>query len=431
MRTIKTLKDVVDWQLCIGCGACYYACDRGAIQLENVLDAGIRPRFIEEGCGSCTRCLSFCPGNIVDGDLMMEGRPKETEYDHEFGQALEIWQGYASDPEIRNMASSGGLLTALSLYCLERGGMQRVVHTGMDPDQPWLNKTQISRNRDDLLAKAGSRYAPSSPCDGLGEIEQGEGLSVFVGKPCDAAAACKLAAEKPELDEKLGVVLSFFCAGTPSTKATLDLLKKMEVPKESIRSLRYRGEGWPGGFKVRRNDSEEVKFMTYKDSWGTINRFRPLRCTICPHGLGRVSDISCGDAWNDYDDTRADEGQSIVLVRTERGRRILHDAIEAGYVTLSRIDPQQVVEAQPLLQRRRDVGARMLGMKLCLMPTPKFPGFSLFRAWWGLPLKRKVMVTGGMVRRLVTRGMWKKKEYFTEERDPSLADPAMGGDGRD
>ncbi|MCA9438493.1 MAG: 4Fe-4S dicluster domain-containing protein, partial [Candidatus Omnitrophica bacterium] len=183
MRKIQTLRDVVDWQLCIGCGACYYACDQGVISLENVEDAGIRPRFHGDGCGTCTRCLSFCPGNTVDGDLMTEGRPKTTEFDHEFGQTLEIWQGYASDPEIRHLASSGGLLSALSLYCLEKGGMNRVVHSGMDPEKPWLNKTQTSVNREDILSKTGSRYAPSSPCDSLDLIEKGEGLSVFIGKP--------------------------------------------------------------------------------------------------------------------------------------------------------------------------------------------------------------------------------------------------------
>ena len=67
--------------------------------------------------------------------------------DPEVGYALEIWEGYATDPEIRRQGSSGGLLSALALYCLEKEGMAFVLHTGMDETKPWTNKTVQSRNR--------------------------------------------------------------------------------------------------------------------------------------------------------------------------------------------------------------------------------------------------------------------------------------------
>lgn len=62
-------------------------------------------------------------------------------------------------------------MTALALYCLEREGMGSVLHTAMDRSKPWTNRTVRSRNRADLLAGAGSRYAPSSPCDGLQSVQ--------------------------------------------------------------------------------------------------------------------------------------------------------------------------------------------------------------------------------------------------------------------
>jgi len=45
VRHIKTIQDVVDWGLCIGCGACYYARDKAAVTLVNVESVGIRPQF--------------------------------------------------------------------------------------------------------------------------------------------------------------------------------------------------------------------------------------------------------------------------------------------------------------------------------------------------------------------------------------------------
>src|SRR5258707_1343211 len=117
----------------------------------------------------------------VDSALATGTVPKSAEADHEFGPVLEIWEGFASDPEVRMRASSGGLLTALSLYCLEREGMASVLHTGQDPEKPWLNKTVQSRGRSDLLQRTGSRYAPASPCDGLRDIENSSEPCVFVG----------------------------------------------------------------------------------------------------------------------------------------------------------------------------------------------------------------------------------------------------------
>jgi coenzyme F420 hydrogenase subunit beta len=400
------MKDVVDWGLCTGCGACYSACTEGAVTLISIESVGIRPRF-NPPCGACNRCLSICPGYNVDGNLVI-GSSKDSVADHEFGPALEIWEGYASDPEIRHQGSSGGILTALGLYCLERENMASVLHVGMNPEIPWMNQTVLSRTRAELLSRAGSRYAPSSPCEKLHDIEESEAPSVFIGKPCDTAAVEMLRRERPELDRKLGLVLSFFCAGVPSTRGTLDLIHSLEVPIEKVTTVRYRGQGWPGRFKVLSNEGTEARSYSYEESWGHLTAFRPLRCNICPDGLGRLADLSCGDAWEKY--SGGDPGRSIVLVRTERGRQLLQGAIEANYVTLVRVGGDEVLTAQQnLLQRRRELLGRLVGMKLLLVPTPRFEGFSLFYSWRGLSVSAKIRTVVGTIRRLLKRGLYRRQ----------------------
>jgi coenzyme F420 hydrogenase subunit beta len=339
--------------------------------------------------------------------------PKTTEAEHEFGPALEIWEGFASDPELRFNASSGGILSALSLHCLEQEAMQFVLHTGTG-ETPWINQTVRSTNRAELLSRAGSRYAPSSPCDSLRQIEESEKPCVFVGKPCDAAAVSKLRQQRPKLDEKLGLVLTFFCAGTPSTKGTLDLINFMGVEHRDVQSVRYRGEGWPGGFKIKYGEklnAVQEKFMTYAESWGRLTSYRSLRCNLCPDGLGRVADISCGDAWESI--RKDDPGRSLVLVRSERGREILHRAMAAGYVTLERVDAGAVLAAQPsLLQRRREIFGRLLAMRLFAIPTPVFLNLSLSRSWVREPLAVQAQTVLGTMKRVVKRGWWKRRAVF-------------------
>ena len=410
-RHIKTLQDVIDWGLCTGCGACAYACSRGGISLVNVESVGIRPRFDSAACAGCTECLSICPGYNLDGNLETRQLHKQTESDHEFGPALEIWEGYASDPEIRYQASSGGVLSALSLYCLERENMAFVLHAGMDEARPWLNQTVHSRTRADILARTGSRYAPASPCDGLEAIEQSDRPCVFIGKPCDAAAVAMLRRQRPVLDQRLGLVLTFFCAGSPSTAGTLHLLKSLEVRTEEVSAVRYRGQGWPGRFTVLSTDGSDEKSLSYMESWGSLTGYRPLRCHLCPDGLGRVADISCGDSWENFSSNgNGNPGLSIVVVRTRRGQEILHRALEAKYVNLQPVGATAVLAAQPsLLQRRRELFGRLLAMRLLLVPIPKFVGFSLFRSWIRLPLLRKVRTVLGTIRRLVLRGQWRRQ----------------------
>jgi coenzyme F420 hydrogenase subunit beta len=408
-RRVKTIQDVVEWGMCIGCGACYYACKRKAVSLVNIESAGIRPKFNHELCAACTDCLSICPGHLVDASTTAQNGHLQEPAELLVGPALEVWEGYAADPELRHAASSGGALSALSLYCLEQEQMAFVLHCGMDPSKPWANVTVQSRNKKELLARTGSRYAPASPCDGLQLIEESDRPCVFIGKPCDAAALALLRKQRPRLDQNLGLVLTFFCAGTPSTKGTMDLLQSLQVEPERIDDVRYRGLGWPGRFRVLSENTTHEVSMSYEQSWDRLEKYRPFRCHLCPDGLGQVADISCGDAWHQFSNN-GDPGRSIILVRTPRGRTLLHRAAAAGYLELTRSNPAAVVSAQEgLIRRRTHLFGRILAMKIMLVPTPRFVGFSLVQAWLRLPPWTKFRTLLGTAKRILWRGLWHRQ----------------------
>jgi coenzyme F420 hydrogenase subunit beta len=407
LHQIKTLKDVVDWGLCTGCGACQYSCRKGGVTLVNIPSLGIRPKFLNEECANCTECLKICPGYQVNGTLQDSGGCSRADGYEDIGPVLEVWEGHASDPEIRYKGSSGGVLTALAVYCLEHEGMTGVLHTDSTLGESWKNRTVLSSSREEVLSCAGSRYAPAAPCEGLNRIEVSEGQCVFIGKPCDAAAVTMLRRERPGLSNQLGLVLTFFCAGTPSTKGTLDLLQSIDVNAQEVSSLNYRGEGWPGNFRVKLSSESGQRSMTYDESWSKLTSYRPLRCNLCPDGLGRLADISCGDAWHAYDQN-GNPGRSLVLVRTARGKEILERAMAAGYVTLVAAKVEAVRSAQPgLLQRRKELFGRLLALRLLMIPVPRFSNFFLFHSWLRLPMKRKAITIAGTFRRALVRGWWR------------------------
>ena len=143
-----------------------------------------------------------------------------------WGPVLEVWEGYAADPEVRYTGSSGGLASAIALYCIEKGEMHGLLHIGSDEKTPLKNKTVLSVSRDEIVARTGSRYAPASPCDGLSMVAAAPDPCVFIGKPCDVTAVTLARSLRSELAEKMGVTIGIFCAGTPSSQGTLDLLEE-------------------------------------------------------------------------------------------------------------------------------------------------------------------------------------------------------------
>ncbi len=401
---ISGIDDVVKWRLCVGCGACAYFSD-GALKMADDARQGHRPVWNGPRDEILMKdCLKVCP--VVGTDSHHGGRTREnaTAYDAGIGPVLEVWEGHALDPETRHLASSGGVLTALANHALDRAGMQGVLQVRADPENPLRNRTVMSRTKDELLASTGSRYAPASACDGLRMIENSSGPCVFIGQPSEVAALRKAQAVRPALNQKVGLALSFFCAGSPSTQGTLDLLASRGIDPGQVGILRYRGRGWPGTFAVWLKDAAEpVLEMSYAESWAFVQAYRPWAVQLWPDGLGELADISCGDPW--YRAVNAGEpGSSLVVVRTETGRRFVREAMAAGYLELTRVDVGKVLVSQRNLMRKKGaVWGRLMTMRLMGLPAPDHRGDNLFRSWLKLPVRDKMRSTLGTARRILTR----------------------------
>lgn len=409
MLRLQDARQVAEWRLCVGCGACAYVCPEQNVTLVNIVDNGIRPILDSQKCKQCGDCIAVCPGYEAVQPSPDNQAETIQELKVSWGTVLEVWEGYATDPEIRFHGSSGGLASALALYCLENEGMHGVLHTAADENNPLLNKTVLSRNRADILARTGSRYSPSSPCSELNLIESAPSSCVFIGKPCDVAGLRKASSLRPALDRKVGLVIGIFCAGTPSTQGTIDLLERLRIPVDGVNALRYRGRGWPGRFSVQQQgDSGRQVSLTYKEAWGFLQAYRPYRCYLCPDATSELADISCGDPWH-RDITEGESGYSLVLVRTKRGRQILLGAIDAGFVTLERPAPKILRLSQKDMPIKRGaVWGRLLTMRAFGIPTPKFGGYSLFHNWLAIPAKEKAKSILGTIIRVIIRKYYRK-----------------------
>ena len=373
--------------------------------MSDVVNEGRRPYVLEAAPPESGLAFSACPGVRLQHDYNHEDPQLASHMSDAWGPVYRVVEGHAIDSEIRYSGSSGGAATALALFCLEHRGMHGVLHTAADPDTPYRNKTVMSRNRRDLLQATGSRYSPSSPCADLGQIIQGEGQHVFIGKPCDVAAVRSAERLSQPLRDKIGLTIAFFCAGVPSTSASLKLAASQGAEKpEAIRKLRYRGKGWPGKWTLRYAQSdgkESVETLSYAESWDFLQEHRQWRCYICPDHTGEFADISVGDPW--YREIGPQEkGSSLIVARTQRGVEILQQAVAAGYLEIVHEDLSLLDKSQPnLLSARGFLWARLHTLRLFGAAVPDFSGFSFFGFWWKqLNLVNKVRSVSGTVRRI-------------------------------
>jgi len=416
MSKLKTLQDVVDKHLCMGCGAC--AAHRPEIvKMVDTVDHGRRPLIASDASHEVKKeLIDICPGRAIAALPPAPSAPKN--YSHvAWGPVLEVWEGFAVDPQLRFNGSSGGAVSALAMFCIEELEFAGAVQVRSRADQPLLNETVISRNKSDVLAATASRYAPASPCERLADVRDSGEPHVFIGKPCDVTGAAKLCSKDENLSSNLGLTISILCAGTPSLAATQELMSHLGVKEgDEVSAVRYRGQGWPGRMAVEYTCGEtgerrEVS-TSYEEGWGEVlQKHTQWRCRVCADHVGEYADLSVGDPWY-RPITDGDHGQSLIVVRTERGREAIRKAMLAGVVSLEPRDLATLANSQPNLERTKGaVFARCITTRLTGGHPPSYSGAALHRVWWKkLSLTEKLKSFLGTAKRIYSKKLFRSEQ---------------------
>lgn len=312
---------------------------------------------------------AICPGRTVRAASTPAGVTRHPT----MGPALGVWVAWATDPEIRFRGSSGGAITALSRWLLAEQGTPTLIAARRTAEDPTRTESVKITHAAEAVDSAGSRYAPTASAALADPAAPDE---IFVGKPCEVAAVRALSQ-----DNRSPLLISFFCAGTPSQHATDALVARLgngRPPKD----LWYRGRGWPGRFTVV-NDDESEGSLSYHESWGkSLGPTAQWRCKICPDGVGESADIVAADYWEvdarGYPVFDEDAGSSALIARTPRGLEVIERAAAAGVVTMTPTTLDRLAQSQPFqVKRRSTLAARLLGARLAGREIPQYLGFGL------------------------------------------------------
>lgn len=313
---------VLNTGLCTGCGACidlcpYFRSYRGKTAI-------LFPCTLTQG-----RCFAFCPKVEVDLDKLSQGSFGKPYGDSPLGSYQTIMVSKAGEKVDNIGFQAGGTVSSLTLFALKKGYVDGAVLTDRDELLP---VPRFVIEPEEVLKCASSKYTAAPTLSALNRaISKGFRKIGIVATPCQALAIA-LMRSNPLKDndfiDPTGLVIGLFCTwamdfrafrGFLSARVNISGIKKIDIPPppaEVMEIFMKRG-------KKITIPLDEVRELIFEG------------CSYCIDMTAEFSDISVGVLEGHPD-------MNTLIIRTERGRKIVEEARKEGYLIVSDIPKENL-----------------------------------------------------------------------------------------
>jgi coenzyme F420 hydrogenase subunit beta len=370
-RALHSLAQIIENDLCHRCGSCIGICPTGVLACDDNEYPHIKNL---SACTDCDLCVRVCPGDEFDyqgTQTAMFGDSSRVDEHNTHGTFLKGVLAHATDPELQQASTSGGLVTATILGLLEAGEIDGAVCLVSDETTLWRGKVIIARNKEQLWQALKSKYAITATNTIFSEIIATPGRYVLVGLPCQIHGFHKAAALNKKLAERVVLTMALFCHAAvdhQGFKVIWDTLP----PEIAARAQRYisRVGKHPGSPCVELDDGTLYPvYFGHKEGYRPtsiemINMlyrlYTPKRCMTCFDALGEFADIAVGDPWMapPEDDIRFGDGWSFGLYRTERGLKTLDLLQKQESLVVREVTRKESLACNKLMAEEKRVRAR-------------------------------------------------------------------------
>ncbi|MGH8972565.1 MAG: Coenzyme F420 hydrogenase/dehydrogenase, beta subunit C-terminal domain [Acidimicrobiia bacterium] len=350
--------EVVTSGLCTGCAGCVVACPHDVLGYTDT-DGIYKPFHIEEelgpadcghgqrGCTSCTRACPRFRAWEVEIDTHMFGRPRlafEVE-----GVTKDVILTRASDAKVAELGQDGGLVSAILIWALDHGYIDAALVSYLEGDgSTWKAIPGVARNREEILAAAGSRYTYSANTMAYQEaIAGGAEKIALVGMSCQSSVPPVMSVRRAgKVARRFALNIGLLCSKTFDDAIFEELFEaKYGLKKADIKKMNIKGvfQIW-----MHNGDYHEVPLKE-------CHQWTREGCKLCPDFAAEHADISTGGIgkYNDW---------TLTVVRTDLGREIIIKMLEDG-----------AIEGRP---GDDDPAAIELMRKLSIKSRKRWPGFA-------------------------------------------------------
>lgn len=348
------LETLIAKGFCTGCGTCIAACPADALLLRRNQELGVfEPEIDRTTCKRCGQCIQVCP-QLDMGEHTNASDSSGKIEDQLIGNYIALHLGYANDDVIRYRSTSGGLVTQLLLFALDKGIIDGALLTRMSNNDDSPNpETFIARTKEEILEASRSKYCPVPANVALKQLLQlpENGKFAVVGLPCHLNGIRKAEENNERLKKRIVLHFGLFCSHSFSFKGLEFLCHRYNITIQDIDTIRFRGNGWPGSIEIQCKDGSRISFQNNEPLWDSVFNtlyFTPKCCLFCDDLTAEASDLSFGDAWITEIMQNETEGMSIVIARTSEGKKLLDAATSNGWICLLPTSRCDVVKSQRL-----------------------------------------------------------------------------------
>ena len=349
----QMMNDVVDYGSCCECGTCVLVCPHNIIEYvdgkpKQTAKATAAFDFcgISEGLG-CDVCAQVCP-RLEPREFNLE----EELFDRQSGRVLsggfgryqEIYVARSRNEGILEVCQDGGVVTALLVYCLDKGIIDGACVSAPNPEVPCAPMPICATSKQEIVDAAGSwyTYCPNDLAL-VDAAEKGCEKVAFVGVPCQVTPLRKAefkdtgfidnGKKKPKHIERqtrslkdpvdrVVLQIGLLCSEVFDFEGLMigKIQNEMGIPLDDVSKFNVKGE-----VLVYRKNGELLKI----DLKEAQEHARP-ECDHCGDFSAELADISCGGVgamdW------------TITVARTDRGKKILDAMVAEGLLEVRPIE---------------------------------------------------------------------------------------------
>lgn len=348
MGKVSSIQEVVSHGLCVSCGACVSAAPVGSMRLALDEEMGIFvPEIIDPGRvrGDGVE-FDVCPGKgLAIKKMASELYGACSHSSFELGRYRLATAAHTTNQRILENASSGGVMTDISLYLLEKNVVDGVTASRFIYGAPGpRTEAFIAHSLEELISAQGSKYCPTTTNQLVRKCSETGGRYLFIGTPCQIGAL-RLGMEQEErLASIFPYTMANFCGGYRDFRSLDRIVSSLGVEPSELDFFRFRGGGQPGSMlgRTRKGTGIHEPYPAYGRR-SMISRQK--RCWYCLDATGELADFACGDAWirRFLEDKNP---WSIILARSTFAEQVINEMAEIGRLKVQPISFEEICRSQ-------------------------------------------------------------------------------------